>query len=173
MDRLREVQTRWIDIAKEAVVWWQSTRMARGRVQVEIARRGPLRAKSPARAWQFRLENRCGQSFRPCKVSFQLCQDRDRSNHKNRSDQQGFGDRSGRFEMAPCWQRARFSNPRSERSLRALGINDNRRKIAGIMSSECLALNRGKSIASMRMGFWRRYTAISRFFGLAGEAICR
>jgi len=87
-------------------------------------------------------------------VSFQLSQDRDRSSQKYRSDRRSFGRRSCRFKMASCWRKAKFSNARSERSLRAVGIGESSRKIVTIMTAECLALGRRKSTVSIRPGFW-------------------
>ena len=38
------------------------------------------------------------------------------------------------IRTASCWRRARFSKARSERSLRALGVNENSRKMVRIMT---------------------------------------
>jgi hypothetical protein len=60
MDRLKEVQTRRVEVAMEAELRWQSTKMAPGTAQADIAKEGPLRAESPARAQQFQLRESMG-----------------------------------------------------------------------------------------------------------------
>jgi len=69
------------------------------------------------------------------RVSFQSLQERDRSDQKNRSARRSLGRRTCRFKTATCCRRARFSRASSERSLRAVGIEDNRRNITRIMTA--------------------------------------
>src|SRR5690349_8644491 len=53
MTRTGAVKSRQLQLAREAGRRWDATMAARGQVQTEIARKGPLLAETPARAQRF------------------------------------------------------------------------------------------------------------------------
>jgi hypothetical protein len=143
----------------DASVLWRMDAARIWRILVE-SRGRPGRFSRDSRVQQeakrFRCHRRTVSGFTMRRVSFPLCQDRERTNQKTRSDQRSYGRRGCRFKMASCCRRARFSNARSKRNLNVFGIRESSCKMVSIIIAECQASSHETPMNSARTAFWRR-----------------